>query len=146
MQVRYLCFPPTFSLVLCWLPHFFNSRIATALEQEPHTWKPWALELEPCSWKKAQEPKLYHFYDGSAALRLEASKLETSCSRVIATNKSFSVKGGLGCFGTSVLKREISIAAVPALSWQFIAKSAIDANDISFLYFSHKISSFPCLI
>ena len=37
--------------------------------------------------KRAPGPKLYHFYDDSAALRLEASKLKTSCFRVIATNK-----------------------------------------------------------
>ena len=66
--------------------------------------------------KRALEPTLYHFYDGSAALRLEASKLKTSFSRVIATNKTVRVKGGLGCFGTSVLKGEISIAAVSAMS------------------------------
>ena len=66
--------------------------------------------------KRAPGPKLYHFYDDSAALRLEASKLKTFCSRVIATNKTVGVKGGLGCFGTSVLKGEISIAAVPAMS------------------------------
>ena len=45
--------------------------------------------------KIAPESKLYHFSDGSAALRLEASKLETSCSRVIATNKTVRAKG---CF------------------------------------------------
>jgi len=66
--------------------------------------------------KRAPGPKLYHFYDDSAALRLEASKLKTFCSRVIATNKTVGVKGGLGCFDTSVLKGEISIAAVPAMS------------------------------
>jgi len=65
--------------------------------------------------KRAPEPKLYRFYDGSAALRLEASKLKTSCSRVIATNKTVRVKGGLGCFVTSVLKGEVSIAAVSAM-------------------------------
>jgi len=54
--------------------------------------------------KRAPEPKLYHFYDGSAALRLEASKLKTPCFRVIVTNKTVRVKGGLGCFGTLVLK------------------------------------------
>jgi len=66
--------------------------------------------------KRAPEPKLYNFYDGSAALRLEASKVKTSCSRAIATNKTVRVKGGLGCFGTSVLKGEISIAAVSGMS------------------------------
>ena len=66
--------------------------------------------------KRAPEPKLYHFYDGSAALRLEACKLKPSCSRVIATNETIRVKGGLGCFSTSVLKSETSIAAVSAMS------------------------------
>jgi len=50
--------------------------------------------------KRDPEPELYRFYDCSAALRLEASRLETSCSRVIATNKIVRVKGGSGCFGT----------------------------------------------
>ena len=47
--------------------------------------------------KRTPEPKLYHFYDGSAALgskQIEASKLKISCSRVIAANKSVRVKGG----------------------------------------------------
>jgi len=66
--------------------------------------------------KRAPESKLYHFYEGSAAQRLEASKLKTSCSRVIATNKTVRVKGGLGCFDASALKGEISIAAVSAMS------------------------------
>jgi len=34
--------------------------------------------------KRVPESKLYHFYDSSAALSLEASKLEKSFSRVIA--------------------------------------------------------------
>jgi len=46
--------------------------------------------------KRTPEPELCHFYDGSAALRLEADKLKISCSRVIAANKSVWVKGGLG--------------------------------------------------
>ena len=88
---------------------------------ENHEFRSWSHVHD----KRAPEPKLYHFHDGSAALRLEASRLETSCSRVIATNKSVRVKGCWGCFGTSVLKCEISITAVPAMSWQLIAKSAM---------------------
>ena len=75
--------------------------------------------------KGALEKKLYNFYDGSATLRLEASQLKTSCAPVLATNKTARVKGGLGCFGTSVLKREISIAALSTMSWQLIAKFAM---------------------
>jgi len=36
---------------------------------EPHSWKPKAPELEPCSWRRAPEPELCHFYDGFAALK-----------------------------------------------------------------------------
>jgi len=66
--------------------------------------------------KKSSGAETVSFLRRSAALRLKASKLKTSSSRVIATNKTARVKGGLGCFGTSVLKGEIYIAAVPAMS------------------------------
>jgi len=84
---------------------------------ENHELRSWSHVHE----KRAPEPKLYHFYDDSAALRLEASKLKTSCAGVSATNKTVRVKGGLGCFGTSVLKCDISIAVVPAMSRQLFA-------------------------
>jgi len=50
--------------------------------------------------KRVPEPKLYPFYNGFTALRLEASKLKISLSRVIANNKNVRMKGGLGCFCT----------------------------------------------
>jgi len=97
--------------------------------------------------KGALEPKLYHFYNGSAALRLEVSKLKKSCSRVIVTNKTVRVKGGLRCFGTSILKGEISIAAVSAMSWQLIAKSAMQTlMAYHFSIFYTRFHHFPRLI
>ena len=119
---------------LCLTPYFFlspvvmstlNSRIVTAPGQKPHTWKPWAPELESCSWKKSFGPEAVSFLRRLRSPAVEASKLETSCSRVIATNISVRVKGGWGCFGTSVLKGEISIAPVSPMSWQLIVKSAM---------------------
>ena len=70
--------------------------------------------------------------------------MKTSCSRVIATNKTVRVKGGLG---RSVLKGEISVAAVSAMSWQLIAKSAMQtltAFHLSIFY--TRFHHFPRLI
>jgi len=77
--------------------------------QEPHIWKPWAPELEPCSWKKSSGAEAVSFLPRLRSPAVETSKLKTSCSWVIATNKTVRVKGGLGCFGSAVLKGEISI-------------------------------------
>ena len=142
--MRNLCLTPTFSLVLQWLPHFINSRVATAQEQDPHKWKPWAPELEPCLWKKSSGAKAVSYSRRLRSPAVEASKLETSCSRVIATNKSVRVKGGWGSVCTSVLKGELSIAAVPAMSWQLTAKSAMQTlTAFHFSIFYTRFHHFP---
>ena len=97
---------------------------------ENHELRSWSHVHE----KRAPESKLYHFYDSSAALRLEASKLEKSLSRVIATNKSVRVKGDWGCFGISVLKGEISIVLTDVSTVNCQVCNA-NANGIWFLYF-----------
>jgi len=110
---------------------------------ENHELRSWSHVHE----KKSSGPEAVSFLRRLRSPAVEASKLETSCSRVIATNISVMVKGGWGCFGTSVLRGETSIAAVPAMSWQLIAKSAVQTlTAFHFSIFYTRFHHFPRLI